>query len=500
MYCRHCGVEIKHSGAYCVICGKKIGDVQEETQPQEAVAATTSGAANGNVGKAQNSWVKIAVGAIAAILIVAVIIAAAIFAGNSSTAQTGDDAATIVPQASSGHVRVSQIDNSAFPEMTLYALFENESGKPIEQIDAGRLKLIEMDALGKEYEAKVTGVEKVTQNDALNINLVFDQSDSMSSMNKMTNAKRAAKSFVQQVANRGNINTELTSFDDAVYNRQPFTTEGALLNSAIDALRPTTSTALIDALYWAIQRTNMRSGGRVVIAFTDGEENASNYSEQDVIELARMTGIPVYIIGIGSEIEESSLRSLANACNGSYFDASEAGLDSVLQRIYDSIYESQLDLMRIKFTSSYNGDQESYREVSLAYECAGNEGFEPIAVATTFEYIPVDSAPTYQSSVSSVDYVLPESAYRRYSRSELEQLSLWELYLARNEIFARHGRGFKNQDLTDYFASRAWYDLRYTPEEFDALPMQLSDIEQDNANLMLEIEKERDSPYLVTAK
>ena len=86
-------------------------------------------------------------------------------------------------------------------------------------------------------------------------------------------------------------------------------------------------------------------------------------------------------------------------------------------------------------------------------------------------------------------------------RSELEKMSLWELYLARNEIFARHGRGFKNQDLTDYFATKRWYTQTYTPEEFDAISSsQLNDYELKNVQTMYEIEQSRNSPYLETAK
>ena len=80
-------------------------------------------------------------------------------------------------------------------------------------------------------------------------------------------------------------------------------------------------------------------------------------------------------------------------------------------------------------------------------------------------------------------------------------MSLWELYLARNEIFACHGRGFKNQDLTDYFATKRWYTQTYTPEEFDAISSsQLNDYELKNVQTMYEIEQSRNSPYLETAE
>lgn len=100
------------------------------------------------------------------------------------------------------------------------------------------------------------------------------------------------------------------------------------------------------------------------------------------------------------------------------------------------------------------------------------------------------------SSSAQSDQILPDSDERYYTEAELQELSDRELYLARNEIYARHGRGFKNQDLVEWFSSKDWYQQRYTPEEYDALPDQRNEYEHANADLMMEIEQERGSQYL----
>lgn len=97
------------------------------------------------------------------------------------------------------------------------------------------------------------------------------------------------------------------------------------------------------------------------------------------------------------------------------------------------------------------------------------------------------------------DYVLPDSSTRQYGSAELERLDTYQLYIARNEIYARHGRTFRNDDLNYYFGQKSWYSPMYTPDEFDALDARaqiLNDYERYNANLMFEIEQSRDSPYL----
>lgn len=94
------------------------------------------------------------------------------------------------------------------------------------------------------------------------------------------------------------------------------------------------------------------------------------------------------------------------------------------------------------------------------------------------------------------DYLLPDSASTYYSETELEKMSDRELYLARNEIYARHGRGFKNDDLQSYFDGKDWYAKTYEPDEFDSKSNILNDYERKNADLILEMEKDRNSPYL----
>lgn len=110
---------------------------------------------------------------------------------------------------------------------------------------------------------------------------------------------------------------------------------------------------------------------------------------------------------------------------------------------------------------------------------------------------PKDAASASASSMASAQgggYLLSDSATRLYTRSELEPLSDCELYVARNEIFARHGRMFVNEDLQKHFDGKSWYSPQYAPEEFDRF--MLSDIEKRNAELIQQIETERGSSYL----
>lgn len=110
---------------------------------------------------------------------------------------------------------------------------------------------------------------------------------------------------------------------------------------------------------------------------------------------------------------------------------------------------------------------------------------------------PAEEEPTVQDDdpATSGTFVLPDSSSRLYSTSELEGLSNWDLYVARNEIYARHGRRFHKDDLQSYFNGQSWYTPLYSPEQFDSMGL-LSSIEQQNASTILSLEQARGSQYI----
>ena len=64
-------------------------------------------------------------------------------------------------------------------------------------------------------------------------------------------------------------------------------------------------------------------------------------------------------------------------------------------------------------------------------------------------------------------YILPESNSRLYTAAELAGLDKATLRLARNEIYARHGRRFNSADLQAYFDGMPWYHGTIAPADFD---------------------------------
>lgn len=132
---------------------------------------------------------------------------------------------------------------------------------------------------------------------------------------------------------------------------------------------------------------------------------------------------------------------------------------------------------------SYSKDKLSDQEVAnveliQVYERIA-EGITP---SRSNPYIP------YYSSRS--EYILPESSSRELDYWDMQGYTSTELCIARNQIIARHGYTFSDEDLLDYFLQCSWYEPITSPGRTDQVS--LSTTERNNMNFILEYEQKLD--------
>lgn len=148
-------------------------------------------------------------------------------------------------------------------------------------------------------------------------------------------------------------------------------------------------------------------------------------------------------------------------------------------------FDAAAGTARIGFTSDVEDlDADRTLSVSLAKE-SGYRGGGMVSYEVPANRIG-DAAEEADS-----EYVLSDSSRRRYTAAALEDYTDDELFVARNEIFARHGRMFGDSYLQRHFESTSWYEPRYTAEEFDSMPTPLNEIEIANVNTILQVERSR---------
>ena len=390
-------------------------------------------------------------------------------------------------------IEVRQVDNSKFPEVALYTSITDDNGEVVKNLKKKDFDIQEIDKDGNVIDASIEDMYQVMNEDKISIELVMDASGSMSDYNKMQQAKNAATALVSEMSKRAGDQIEVISFDNYVYLQQSFSSSEQALKTAIENILENGGTALFDGIYAGLYQTNLESGSKCVIAFTDGMENASSYTFDDVVNMAKNTGIPVFIVGIGTsyEIDESQLQSLATQCSGKYYSANDTDLESILEDIYISIYKEQQDYYVVKYKTSNTEDKDKFREVVLQT----SEVSEFTGYYKKSNIPETDVSGAFSSDDSTKDFMLDFSSNREVERSDLDGMSLAQLRIARNEIFARHGRQFNDPLLNQWFYSKTWYlniPVKYSPNDFDKNnPNPLSKLERSNAEFIMSFEKEK---------
>ena len=79
---------------------------------------------------------------------------------------------------------------------------------------------------------------------------------------------------------------------------------------------------------------------------------------------------------------------------------------------------------------------------------------------------PVPSSAPAPTPAAESEYLIPESYCRYITEDDLKDLTWEQCCLARNEIFARHGRIFQTKAIADYFNSKSWYQGTIAPGDF----------------------------------
>ncbi|AUP79140.1 vWA domain-containing protein [Flavivirga eckloniae] len=254
----------------------------------------------------------------------------------------------------------------------------DQNGTPLEQFTLGN------------YEVKITpdGGEPVvlnqnqitlsefnnTNSDPLAIATTMDYSGSMGS-NDIQNMETALKNFISLKGDSDFMS--IIKFASSIEEVQGFTTDATLLDAAID-IDPYigSSTAFYSACDLGIKEVNKLNGVLpVVIGFTDGYDNNSSISANNLILKSKSLSIPIYTVGFGNA-DQAGLEYLANETGGRFFYAPTSDdisnlyeiIDQQLRKLY--ILEWNINypsgtVLTIEITTSYTGANDSFTDLSI---------------------------------------------------------------------------------------------------------------------------------------
>jgi len=265
-------------------------------------------------------------------------------------------------QAPSTTARVTQVDTSRYPDVTLYVAVLDATNKPRSGLKQSDFGVIED---GK--DVKITdfvGGGHVQINTALAI----DRSGSMESDNKLDSAKEAAQTFTAQM--QANDQTTIIPFESILDLNFPFSSDKGRITAAIDNISTdnSTGTAIYDAVVAGVNKLKDIEGRRFLVVLTDGQDNRSRNNAEKAITYANKYNQPVYTVGFGRQnapgddwINERVLRQVADQTGGEYFYAPDR---SELVALYDRLAGSLHAEYRLTYRSprpNYDGTKRDLR-------------------------------------------------------------------------------------------------------------------------------------------
>lgn len=154
----------------------------------------------------------------------------------------------------------------------------------------------------------------------IDVILLLDTSSSM--RGKMATVHDAARGFMKML--RGEDRGAVVAFNEKVSVLQDLTSDGEALERAISSTHAQGATALHNALYIALKQfaRPARLDGEVrrqaIAVLSDGEDTSSLVAFDDVVKLARRSGVAIYTIALQSE-----LAALRAASGRQYFSESD---------------------------------------------------------------------------------------------------------------------------------------------------------------------------------
>ena len=165
--------------------------------------------------------------------------------------------------------------------------------------------------------------------------IAIDASGSMAG-DRIVKARDGATTFVRALPS--DVAVGVVAFADSARTLIDPSTNRREVEAAIDGIRPSGDTALVDAVASALAMETDR-----VVVLSDGEDTASKGTMPKLLAMAGAAGIPIDVVALKpSQEHEAVLRALATAAGGTYVGAADtsalaAAFSEVAQTVTDSV-------------------------------------------------------------------------------------------------------------------------------------------------------------------
>lgn len=254
-------------------------------------------------------------------------------------------------------IRIVGSDVRDYPHVKLYFSVTDNTGESLE-IESPTAAIKEKVGKGSDIERRIRNIERIKDKQGVGYEIMLDKSYSM--YNSMDIMKNTMKDFVRALNYKVGDKAEVISFDTYLMYMASYTKDEDNLLNGIDNMEPYGNTALYDALYTGVTNASKRIGANCVIAFTDGEDNMSQHSMDDVISFAKDKGIPIYLIGT-ADANTTYLQTIAEQTGGYFWNLK---FIKDMSEVLDRIKANQDNVYCLEYDSDSSADPYADRVIS----------------------------------------------------------------------------------------------------------------------------------------
>jgi VWFA-related protein len=261
----------------------------------------------------------------------------------------------------------------------------DREGRPVHDLAREHFRVFED---GVEQEIQSFFQEDVP----ISVGLIIDSSGSMS--NKRERVSNAALVFVRE--SNPDDETFVITFNDEAFLEQDFTRSVGNLVDALDNIYNRGETAVNDAVFLGLDHVEFegRMDKKALLVVSDGEDNASIYDKDEVMDRLRDAEVTVYAIGLleddgggglfgrsPAERARETLEEMAEATGGqAFFPESLDEIEEICRRIAHDLRNHYT----INYTPSNTAWDGTLREIRV--EVNPPRGFPRLEVRTKTSY------------------------------------------------------------------------------------------------------------------
>jgi VWFA-related protein len=238
----------------------------------------------------------------------------------------------------------------------------------------------------------------------VSMGLIVDNSGSM--RDKRAKVEAAALALVKDSNKEDEV--FVVNFNDEAFNDLPhgkdFTSDIREMEEALTRIDARGGTAMRDAIRMSIdhEREKAHRDKKVLVVVTDGNDNSSLVSLENLVKASQQSGVLIYSIGLLSEEErreakraERALMALAEATGGeAYFPKDLAEVDRIAHQVAHNI-RNQYTIVYTPANQTMDG---TFRQIKVTAKAAGN----PTVRTRSGYYATPDANPTPPKAATSL--------------------------------------------------------------------------------------------------